>query len=173
MNIQHVGPHIHAALAALRAGLPDAISEFNAEDGIQLKVPVDSGGPLGDPDVAYHFGGKPRHTLFPAVEVAVPDGTVDGLAIDNVDADLEAQVVATVWVEAPAEEFSERYERAIGYGRCLQHVLLQPDAFGPSVEVKQIRFAYAANPDRRNRDDMEAMTIGSFHFFTIADVEER
>lgn len=171
-------PRIDTTLASLRANLPTRIADFNAEGGVTLTVPADDGQPLEPvrPGLGYVFGGAPRYAAgdFPKIEVAVPDALAQNLSIGQVDADLESTIVVACWAGRTAgEDFSLLYRKVLGYARCVTEVLLEPDAIYPSETVDHIRFAFAANPDQRKRDEMETFTFGGFVFFTTSGIADR
>ena len=171
-------PRIRTTIASLRAGMPARIAVFNAEGNAQLDVPADDGGLLAPrrPGLGYVFGGMPAYGAgeFPVLEVAVPDAVADNVTIEQLTADVSASLVIAVWAgRTSGEEFPDLYEKVLGYARCATEVLLQPDAVGPGDTVERIRFAFAANPDRRDRDDMGSFTFGGFLFFTVDGFEQR
>lgn len=171
-------PRIRTSIASLRANLPARIAVFNNEGNAQLAVPADDGQPLSPmrPGLGYVFGGNPHIGAgeFPKIEVAVPDGIVQNLSLAHVEGDLDSSVVVACWAgRTSGEDFPTVYERVLGYARCVTEVLLQPDAIYPHETVERIRFAFAANPDRRERDDMETFTFGGFVFLTTQGVAQR
>lgn len=171
-------PRIRASLASLRANLPARIAIFNAEGNAQLTVPVDDAGALSPqrPGLAYVFGGQPHYGAgqFPVIEVAIPDALVDNLSLAHVEGDLDSSLVVGCWAgRTSGQDFPTLYEQVLGYARCVTEVLLQPDAIYPREVVAKIRFAFAANPDRRERDEMETFTFGGFVFFTTQGVAQR
>jgi hypothetical protein len=172
-------PRIRTSIASLRANLPARITAFNAEaNGVTLDTPADDGGSLKPrrPELGYVFGGMPQYGAgeFPVVEVAVPDGLVDNLSIQQLTGDLSSSIVVACWAgRTGGEDFAELYEKVLGYARCVTEVLLVPDAIYPRETVARIRFAFAANPDRRDRGDMETFTFGGFVFFTTEGIAQR
>lgn len=172
-------PRIKTTIVSLRAQLPARIAVFNGEAGNPvLDLPADDGGPLAPPrpGLAYLFGGQPHVGAgeFPKLEVAIPDATVDNLALAHADGDLSSTLVVAVWAgRAGGEDFPTVYEKVLGYARCVTEVLLQPDAVYPRETVDRIRFAFAANPDRRDRGEMETFTFGGFLFLTTDGVAQR
>jgi hypothetical protein len=172
-------PRIDTTIASLRANLPARIAAFNAEgSGATLDVPADDGDPVEPvrPGLGYVFGGAPRYAAgdFPKIEVAVPDATAENLSIGQVDADLDSTLVVACWAgRTSGEDFSLLYRKVLGYARCVTEVLLEPDAIYPSETVKRIRFAFAANPDQRARDEMETFTFGGFVFLTTEGIAAR
>ena len=171
-------PRVRTSIASLRANLPARIAVFNVEGNAQLAVPADDGGVLSPAraELGYVFGGLPMHSAgaFPVIEVAVPDGTVDNLSLAHVEGDLSSSIVVACWAgKTSGQDFPTVYEQVLGYARCVTEVLLQPDAIYPREVVERIRFAFAANPDRRDRDDMETFTFGGFVFFTTQGVAQR
>jgi len=171
-------PRIRTTIASLRDQLPARVAAFNAEGGVQLDPVADDGGDLEPPrpGLGYVFGGLPRYGggEFPVVEVAIPDAVLENLTIDQYDGDLGSSLVVAVWAGRTAgEDFPVLYEKVLGYARCLTEVLLVPDAVFPSEEVQRVRFAFAANPDQRDRSEMETFTFGGYLFLTVAGVEQR
>lgn len=172
-------PRIDATVASLRANLPTRIGVFNGEtNGATLEVPADDGGELEPvrPGLGYVFGGAPRYAAgeFPKIEVAVPDALAENLSLSQVDADLDSTLVVACWAGRTAgEDFSLLYRKVLGYARCVTEVLLEPDAIYPSETVERVRFAFAANPDRRERGEMETFTFGGFVFLTTNGVAQR
>lgn len=171
-------PRIRASIASLRANLPARIAVFNAEGNAQLAVPADDGLPLAPArvELGYVFGGLPMHSAgsFPVIEVAIPDATVTNLSLGQVEGDLDSSIVVACWAgKTSGQDFPTVYEQVLGYARCVSEVLLQPDAIYPRETVDRIRFAFAANPDRRERDEMETFTFGGFVFFTTVGVAQR
>jgi hypothetical protein len=172
-------PRIKTSLASLRANLPTRIGVFNAEaNGVQLTVPADDAGALSPPrpELAYVFGGQPRHGMgeYPVVEVAIPDALVDNLSIQHIEGDLSSSIVVAIWAgRTSGEDFPTVYEKVLGYSRCITEVLLVPDAIYPRETVTRIRYAFAANPDKEQRDEMETFTFGGFIFFTTDGIAAR
>lgn len=171
-------PRIRTSIASLRAGLNARVDVFNAEGNAQLDHPADDGGLLAPmrPELGYVFGGNPHIGAgeFPKIEVAVPDAVVSNLSLAHVEGDLDSTVVVACWAgRASGQDFPTLYEQVLGYARCVTEVLLQPDAIYPRETVERIRFAFAANPDRRERDEMETFTLGGFVFFTTLGVAQR
>jgi hypothetical protein len=143
-------PRIDTTIASLRANLPARIAVFNAEaNGAQLTAPADDAAALepARPGLGYVFGGRPHIPAgeFPSIEVAVPDALVDNLSVAHVEGDLDSTLV----------------------------VLLAPDAIYPREVVQRIRFAFAANPDQRDRTEMETFSFGGFVFFTTQGLAQR
>lgn len=172
-------PRIDTSIASLRANLPARIGVFNAEGGVQLAVPADDAGVLEPPrpELGYIFGGLPNHLgagAYPVVEVSIPDAMVDNLSLAHVEGDLSSSIVIAVWAgRTGGEDFPTLYRKVLGYTRCITEVLLVPDAIYPRETVERIRFAFAANPDRRERDAMETFTFGGFLFFTTDGIAAR
>jgi hypothetical protein len=172
-------PRIKTSIASLRAQLPARIDAFNAEaNGVTLDQVADDGDGLKPrrPGMGYVFGGFPQYAAgeFPVVEVAIPDAVVSNLALQHLEGDLDSSLVVAVWAgRTSGEDFPELYEKVLGYARCITEVLLVPDAIYPRETVERIRFAFAANPDRRVRDEMETFTFGGFMFFTTNGVAQR
>lgn len=171
-------PRIRTSLASLRAGLPTRIDAFNGEGGVQLDQPADDGGLLQPrrPGLGYVFGGLPRYGAgeFPVIEVAIPDALVENLSLQHVEGDLSSSIVVACWAgRSDGEDFPELYEKVLGYARCVTEVLLEPNAIYPRETVDRIRYAFAANPDRRDRGEMETFTFGGFAFFTTDGLAQR
>lgn len=171
-------PRIRTTLASLRAGLPARITVFNGEGNAQLALPADDAGALSPrrPGLGYIFGGLPRYGAgeFPVIEVAIPDAQVDNLSLAHVEGDLSSSIVVAVWAgRTSGEDFPQLYETVLGYARCVTEVLLVPGAIYPSETVQRIRYAFAANPDRRERDEMETFTFGGFVFLTTDGIAAR
>jgi hypothetical protein len=171
-------PRIETTIASLRAELPDRIAIFNAEGGAQIDVPDDDGAALfpARPGLGYVFGGRPHIPAgeFPSIEVAVPDAMVQNLSAWNIEGDLDSSLVVACWAGRTAgEDFPNVYRKVLGYARCVSEVLLVPDAIYPREEVKRIRFAFAANPDQRDRSEMETFSFGGFLFFTTGGLAQR
>jgi hypothetical protein len=171
-------PRIKTTLASLRANLPARIAVFNAEAGIQLAVPADDAGALSPPrpGLGYVFGGLPHIGAgeYPKIEVSIPDAAVENLSLAHVEGDLSSSLVVAVWAgRTSGEDFPTVYEKVLGYTRCITEVLLVPGAIYPSETVDRVRYAFAANPDRRERDEMETFTFGGFLFFTTDGVAAR
>jgi hypothetical protein len=176
--VELFAPRIRTSLASLRANLPARIAIFNAEGNAQLTVPADDAGALSPPrpELGYVFGGMPQYSAgaFPVVEVAVPDAVVENLSLAHVEGDLSSSIVVACWAgRTQAESFPTVYEQVLGYARCVTEVLLQPDAIYPRETVDRIRFAFAANPDQRDRDEMSTFSFGAFVFFTTDGVAQR
>ena len=173
------GARIRTTIESLRDGLPDRITAFNAASTtVQLTAPADDSGALRPrrPELGYVFGGSPHYGAgeFPVVEVAIPDALIENLAISQVEGDFDASVVVAIWVgRTGGEDFDVLYEIVTAYAECITDVLLQPDAIYPGETVDRIRFAFAANPDRRERDEMETFTFGGFLFVTTEGVAQR
>lgn len=173
-------PRIDTTIASLRANLPARIAVFNAENnGAQLAVPADDAGALAPPrpGLGYVFGGLP-HGLgagaYPLIEVAVPDAIVQNLSLAHVEGDLDSSVVVACWAgRTQGEDFPTVYREVLGYARCITEVLLEPDAIYPREIVQRIRFAFAANPDKRDRSGQETFTFGGFMFFTTEGIAQR
>lgn len=172
-------PRIDATLASLRANLPGRIGVFNGEgNGATLDVPADDGAAV-EPvraGLGYVFGGAPRYAAgdFPKIEVAIPDAFVQNLSIGQVAGDLASTLVVACWAgRAGGEDFSLLYRKVLGYARCVTEVLLEPDAIFPSETVTQVRFVFSANPDQRDRGEMETFTFGGFVFFTTDGIADR
>jgi len=159
--------------------MPTRIAAFNAENnGAQLTVPADDGGALSPPRpaLAYVFGGLPQHSAgsFPVIEVAIPDAQVDNLSLAHVEGDLSSSIVVACWAgRTGAEDFPTVYRQVLGYARCCTEVLLVPGAIFPSETVARIRFAFSANPDRRDREEMQTFSFGAFVFFTTDGIAAR
>jgi hypothetical protein len=172
-------PRIRTSIASLRANLPTRIAAFNLEaNGVTLDTPADDDGGLKPrrPELGYVFGGMPQYGAgeFPVVEVAVPDALIENLALQHLEGDLSSSIVVAVWAgRAGGDDFPEVYEKVLGYARCVTEVLLEPDAIYPRETVDRIRFAFAANPDRQDRSEMETFTFGGFVFFTTDGVAVR
>jgi hypothetical protein len=171
-------PRIRATIATLRAQLPARIDVFNGEGNAQLDKPADDGGTLTPrrPDLGYVFGGFPHYGAgeFPVIEVAIPDAVAQNFSVGQIAGDLDSSIVVACWAgRTAAEDFPTVYEKVLGYARCVTEVLLVPDAIYPRETVDRIRFAFAANPDRRARDEMETFTFGGFLFFTTNGIADR
>lgn len=171
---------IDSTIASLRANLPARIAAFNAVEGqpVQLEVPADDAGDLDPPRPAlgYVFGGFPHYSggEFPKIEVAVPDGLVQNLSLAQVEGDLDSTLVVACWAgRTQAETFPAVYRKVLGYAQCVTEVLLEPDAIYPSELVARIKFAFAANPDKRDRSEQETFTFGGFLFFTTQGIAQR
>jgi hypothetical protein len=172
-------PRIDTTIASLRANLPARIAVFNAEaNGAQLTAPADDAGALEPtrPGLGYIFGGRPHIPAgeFPSLEVAVPDALVDNLSVAHVEGDLDSTLVVACWAgRTGGQDFSTLYRQVLGYARCVTEVLLEPDAIYPREVVQRIRFAFAANPDQRDRTEMETFSFGGFLFFTTEGLAQR
>jgi hypothetical protein len=169
--VELFGQRITHTIATLRALLPARITAFNATGGVQLDTPADDGGVLKPirPELGYVFGGLPYRPAdqYPYLEVAIPDGLLQELAIQQVAGDLDSSVVVAIWAgRTEGEGFPDLYEKVLGYTQCVTEVILQPDAVYPGEVVDRIRFAFAANPDQRDRSEMETFTFGGFVFVT-------
>lgn len=173
------GERIDTTIASLRAGLPARIAVFNGEaNGATLVVPADDGGVLEPtrPGLGYVFGGRPHIPAgeFPSIEVAIPDAQAQNFSLQQQDADLDSSLVVACWAGRTAgEDFPLLYRKVLGYARCVTEVLLAPDAIYPRETVDRIRFAFAANPDQRDRSEMETFSLGGFLFFTTNGVAAR
>jgi hypothetical protein len=170
--MKHYAPLIRAAIASLQdgaKGLPARIPLFNAEAANLVDLVQPTG---------YVFGGDDAYTgAYPYVELAVTDGRKANLALEQFDMDVFPTMTVVVWVDVfelggstSEGEISRLYEGALGYGRVVQEVLLQPDAFGDRVTVSEIRDSYAANPEARN---FERFRMGAFSFFDLEDFDQR
>jgi hypothetical protein len=172
-------PRIDTSIASLRANLPaGSPSSTPKANGAQLDVPADDGGALepARPGLGYVFGGRPHIPAgeFPSIEVAVPDALVENLSVAHVEGDLDSTLVVACWAgRTGGEDFPLLYRKVLGYARCVTEVLLQPDAIYPREVVRRIRFAFAANPDRRDRAEMETFSFGGFLFFTTEGLAQR
>jgi hypothetical protein len=162
-------PRIRTSIASLRAGLPARIAIFNGEGNAQLVVPADDAGALEPRRPGQYGAGE-----FPVIEVAIPDAIVQNLSVAHVEGDLDSSLVVACWAgRTDGQDFPTLYEQVLGYARCVTEVLLQPDAIYAREVVERIRFAFAANPDRRARDEMETFTFGGFLFFTTQGIAQR
>ncbi len=172
-------PRIDQTIASLRAGLPARIAIFNGEaNGATLDIPTDDDGPIAPtrPELGYIFGGRPHIPAgeFPSIEVAVPDAIAQNFSQSQIEGDLDSSLVVACWAGRTAgEDFPLLYRKVLGYARCVTEVLLVPDAIYPRETVQRIRFAFAANPDRRDRSEMETFTLGGFLFFTTNGIAQR
>jgi hypothetical protein len=172
-------PRIDTSIASLRATLPARIGVFNAEaNGATLTVPADDGNAVSParPGLGYVFGGNPNIGAgeFPKIEVAIPDAIVQNLSLAHVEGDLDSTIVVACWAgRTSGGDFSTVYRQVLGYARCVSEVLLAPDAIYPREIVTRVRYAFAANPDRRDRGDMETFTFGGFVFFTTEGIAQR
>lgn len=123
--MRFVAPILKAAIASLQAGLDDRIAVFNAEAGNPTLVVPDAG--------SYAFGGRDDWSVYPAVEVGAGHVQYGNLSLAQVDADVSLPVVVGVWLEGGTGEIEELYEQALGYGRVVTEVLIEPDAFGAGL----------------------------------------
>lgn len=172
-------PRIDTSIASLRANLPARIAAFNAENnGATLDVPADDNGALepARPGLGYIFGGRPHIPAgeFPSIEVAIPDALAQNFSQAHVEGDLDSSLVVACWAgRTEGEDFPLLYRKVLGYARCVTEVLLEPDAIYPRELVQRIRFAFAANPDQRDRSEMETFSLGGFLFFTTNGLAQR
>lgn len=122
------------------------------------------------------FGGRPHIPAgeFPSIEVAIPDAQAQNFSQAQLVGDLDSSLVVACWAGRTAgEDFPLLYRKVLGYARCVTEVLLEPDAIYPRETVERIRFAFAANPDQRDRSEMETFSLGGFLFFTTGGIAQR
>jgi hypothetical protein len=134
-------PVVATTLASLQdeaSGLPAAIADYNAEDGHNYELEVPS-------EQAYYPGGDDTGAIVPWVEVAVGTGRIANFSLQQLSADLAADLSVALWLEGATGEIPEIYERALGYGRVLAEVLMVPDACGP-LDVETMSFLFPAIP---------------------------
>jgi hypothetical protein len=129
--VKHIFPTIRAVKASLEQGLPARIAAFNAEpeNGVQLIVPA-----------AYYEGAEDLLEAggFPAVEIWIPAGRMGPFAIGNADANVDDRVVVSITAWGDTGEARDLYETLAGYGRCAIEVLVEPDAFGPDIDISNV-----------------------------------
>ncbi len=120
-------PVIRAAIASLKAGLPNQIALFNAEDVNEVT--------LSEP-AAYVVGAMdPLILNGPVIEIAVTDGSTANAAIGYTDFDHRPTLTVVVWHEGERGELSPTYEMSLGLKRCVVEVLTRPGAFGESAQL--------------------------------------
>jgi hypothetical protein len=172
-------PRIDTTIASLRANLPARIAVFNAEaNGAQLTAPADDAAALepARPGLGYVFGGRPHIPAgeFPSIEVAVPDALVDNLSSPTSKATSTRHSSSPAGRAAPAARTSRRCTGRCSATRAVSaRCCSQPDAIYPREVVQRIRFAFAANPDQRDRTEMETFSFGGFVFFTTEGLAQR
>lgn len=164
-------PYIRAALASLKQagphGLEAKIANYNADPANEFEIDA----PPGD---AYFFGGNDQHFLFPAVEVAVPEGALGQFSLSKSDAEQSLSIAVTVWLEGATGEIPELHEKVLGYGLCVSQALLHDDAFGPGVEVSEVRSLYpmiptgTVNPETRSFDRWKTLAAMEFMLHDVA-----
>lgn len=164
-------PYIRAALASLQVvgahGLAAKIATYNANVANVYDL---------DPVVAeaFYFGGNDAHYVFPAVEVAVPEGALGRFSLSKADAEQSLSIAVTVWLEGATGEIPELHEKVLGYGLCVSQSLLHDDAFGPGVEVSEVRSLYpmiptgSVNPETRSFDRWKTLAAMEFMLHDVA-----
>lgn len=128
------------------------------------------------PGLGFVFGGRPHIPAgeFPSIEVAIPDASAQNFSLAHVEGDLESSLVVACWSGRTAgEDAPLMYRKVLGYARCVTEVLLVPDAIYPRELVSRIRFAFAMNPEQRDRSEMETFSVGGFLFFTTNGIAQR
>lgn len=167
---------IHTALETLDLQLQAELDTFNAVPGNpQLQPPP----VLEGDDVelsavpsnrAYYFGGRETHYAFPAVELAVVDGTLSNPSVGQVSYELDAPLVMVIWVQDKEAKLPQLYEQLLGYWGCVLGVLLQPGSFGGGTTVDRVQFTHAAvDPSKRQYD---YTTVYSILFFWLKDAAQ-
>jgi hypothetical protein len=160
-------PYIRSALASLKTGLQARIDVYNAEAAnlFDLEAPTDED---------YFFGGDDLYVRFPKVEVAVPEGALGQFSLSRAEGEQGLAIAVSVWLEGETGEIPEMHERVLGYGRVATEVLIQPGAFGPAVEVSEVRSLYPMipagtfNPDTRQFDKWRTLAALEFQLNDIA-----
>lgn len=149
----HIEPNLDAAIASLKANLPGSIAVVNAQfTDFDIPTPAADGYSLGAMPVIYQ--------ALPLVEVAAPDWTMEGFSIQQLSADMTLSIVVRVTLEHP--DADTLYRSAMRFARALIDVLIQPDAFGPTVSVSRVRGAYRVSPEQSDRMEVTGGTSLTF-----------
>ena len=127
-SITFVAPIVRAAIATLKAELPDAIASYNAQDenDVILAEPTEYVFGAADPLVL---------TAGPLLEVASTDGQLSEFSIRRSEGDHDPRVSVVCWHEGERGELSPTYEMSLGLARCVIEVLARDGAFGAEVEI--------------------------------------
>jgi hypothetical protein len=164
--MKHAAPTIRAAIASLRAEMPERISIFNAEAENEVELePIE-----GD---CYFFGGKPdSDPRYPCIEVAITAVPARDFSIGQVDFDVFPVAMVAAWAQGSPGDTPAIYETVLGYGRCVLEVLMQPDAWGEGVTIwneEGVRSDYASfNLEVDQQPTYRAISLQTF---VLQDVE--
>jgi hypothetical protein len=125
--IEHLERFLDATVASLRTGLPAAIATINAQHtDFQLDTPDVDAIAVTGPDVVQ----------MPFIEVAAPSFEMLNLSLGQEAADLAVMLMVRAHVLEPDPSLVQR--RCMRYGQALLQVLMQPDAFGPSIVIGEL-----------------------------------
>lgn len=165
---------IDVAVAVLRANLPAAIAAVNAEhsDDIELVVPIDN---PGEPDDGYTLGAD-AGVPYPYVEVGVPDAVLHVREVGNVHADADGVFSLRVLCADPVSS-ARLYRTSMRYASAILRVLLQPNAFGRGVNVREnnsVRVAFRWGLERTPPQATEKPQIvgGALLVFYLEEIED-
>jgi hypothetical protein len=148
--IRHLEPLLDAAVASLRAGLPTAIAAVNAaHSDFQVETV---------PDDAMFVGGFTT-AVYPMIEVASPDWTMQQLSVGQFSSELAWPLVVKVTAMDMTAQLL--YRRLLRYVSAILAVLLDPDAI-PGCDVDRdrgVRGAYAFNPESGEIQELDGAAI--------------
>lgn len=170
LRTQHLDVHLDAILAFLQADLNPYIDAVNATVTDGLTVPH-------VPSTNVFVGGQwPIHSLTPAapaIEVAIPDFTLDRLDVANTDGDETLRVVVRAWLQHVGDAdtaIHDVYRKATRLGRAIIAAVIpqSANAFGDDAVVTQVRGRYRADPET---DQREAWTSSVILEFQVEDVD--
>jgi hypothetical protein len=148
--VRHLEPFLDACVAALRAGLPAAVDAVNAAhmDFDLEHIPDD-----------HFFVGGYTTAVYPMIEVASPDWTMQQLSIGQFSSALSLPVV----IKISALDYSSEtlYRRLLRYVSAILQVMLDPDAI-PGADVDRdrgIRGGYVFNPESGEIQELDGAAI--------------
>lgn len=166
----HFDVHLDAISEYLKTDLQRYVDAVNATviDGLLApSVPASN---------VFDGGQWPIPTLTPedaAIEVAIPDFSLERLDVANTDADEELRIVMRAWVQHVGDASTavrDVYRKATRLGRAILAATVPQanDAWGNEAVVTRVRGMYRANPET---DQREAWTSSVVLEFTVEDVD--
>lgn len=120
-----LAPIIRSTIASLQTGMAAQIAAFNNDsaNSVQLDAPA-----------TYLFGITDVRSAvqMPLVEVVIRDWTMDIVDI-GLNMDVDPELIVICWQEGASGDVPEAYEASMGLSKCALEVLMQDNAFGPTV----------------------------------------
>jgi len=168
-------PFLAEALASLRTKLPAALAAVDVALGLSggdaLPLPRDDGGAIGSANVDYYLGVVAKPLRYPLVEVAVPDWSMTGFDIAQLEADAEFPLMAAATLRDASLSSDRLYRMLLRYTRALLNVLLVPQAFGQGATVTSVRGAYRQNPESRETEQVIGASLVALSISTTQNRE--
>jgi len=145
----HLEPYIDAVVLELRTQLNPVIDGINADHPGDFQLDhIEDGG--------YIVGGTEQPaTVWPFLEVAIPDWTWLNISLEVEHADTTFFLAVKVMSRDPVLESGRLYRRCLRYGQAVTTVMLSPTSVvigGSRAVLAGARGAYRFNPEQNQAE---------------------